>query len=159
MGFPGTWMTESESVVYRVVPKCACSTIGQIMYYSDNGQFFDGDIHDATSGLHKWAIDKSQPKIEKNVPCGTLKETSFTALKSSKLFEMERHCRSGTSVNIFVPSCKTGSAKTALSFCRVKRSYLAALIRSNVAPSSVSRPAGTDGYHLMLSMASCGKLA
>jgi hypothetical protein len=32
MGFPGTWMTESESVVYRVVPKCACSTIGQIMY-------------------------------------------------------------------------------------------------------------------------------
>ena len=35
MGFPGTWMTESESVVYRVVPKCACSTIGQVMYYSD----------------------------------------------------------------------------------------------------------------------------
>ena len=40
-------MTESESVVYRVVPKCACSTIGQIMYYSDHGAFFDGDIHDA----------------------------------------------------------------------------------------------------------------
>ena len=50
MGFPGTWMTESESVVYRVVPKCACSTIGQIMYYSDHGEFFDGDIHDATGG-------------------------------------------------------------------------------------------------------------
>ena len=47
MGFPGTWMTESESMVYRVVPKCACSTIGQIMYYSDHGEFFDGDIHDA----------------------------------------------------------------------------------------------------------------
>ena len=43
MGFPGTWMTTSESMVYRVVPKCACSTIGQIMYYSDNGKFFDGD--------------------------------------------------------------------------------------------------------------------
>jgi len=42
MGFPGTWMTESESVVYRVVPKCACSTIGQIMFYSDHGRFFDG---------------------------------------------------------------------------------------------------------------------
>ncbi len=55
MGFPGTWMTESESVVYRVVPKCACSTIGQIMYYSDHGEFFDGDIHDASDGLHKWA--------------------------------------------------------------------------------------------------------
>ncbi len=67
MGFPGTWMTESESVVYRVVPKCACSTIGQIMYYSDHGQFFDGDVHDATAGLHKWAIEESQPIIEANV--------------------------------------------------------------------------------------------
>jgi hypothetical protein len=57
MGFPGTWMTTSESVVYRVVPKCACSTIGQIMYYSDNGAFFDGDIHDAKDGMHKWAFD------------------------------------------------------------------------------------------------------
>ena len=55
MGFPGTWMTESESVVYRVVPKCACSTIGQIMFYSDHGRFFDGDIHDSTTGLHKWS--------------------------------------------------------------------------------------------------------
>ena len=61
MGFPGTWMTESESMVYRVVPKCACSTIGQIMYYSDHGRFFDGDIHDSTDGLHKWAQEQSQP--------------------------------------------------------------------------------------------------
>ena len=67
MGFPGTWMTESESIVYRVVPKCACSTIGQIMYYSDHGEFFDGDIHDAKGGMHKWALDDSQPKITKNV--------------------------------------------------------------------------------------------
>jgi hypothetical protein len=67
MGFPGTWMTTSESVVYRVVPKCACSTIGQIMYYSDNGAFFDGDIHDAKGGMHKWAFDSSQPLIEANV--------------------------------------------------------------------------------------------
>jgi hypothetical protein len=67
MGFPGTWMTESESVVYRVVPKCACSTIGQIMFYSDHGSFFDGDIHDATTGLHKWALEHSQPLIEANV--------------------------------------------------------------------------------------------
>lgn len=67
MAFPGTWMTESESIVYRVVPKCACSTIGQIMYYSDHGTFFDGDIHDAQSGMHKWAIDNSQDIITKNV--------------------------------------------------------------------------------------------
>ncbi len=67
MGFPGTWMTESETMVYRVVPKCACSTIGQIMFYADHGRFFDGDIHDATEGLHKWAREDSQPLIERNV--------------------------------------------------------------------------------------------
>ena len=67
MGFPGTWMTLSESMVYRVVPKCACSTIGQIMYYSDHGEFFDGDIHDAQTGLHKWAQEESHAAITANV--------------------------------------------------------------------------------------------
>lgn len=67
MGFPGTWMTESESMVYRVVPKCACSTIGQIMFFSDHGRFYDGDIHDAAEGLHKWSQEASQPLIEANV--------------------------------------------------------------------------------------------
>ena len=60
-------MTESESVVYRVVPKCACSTIGQIMFYSDHGEFFDGDIHDSKAGLHKWSQEDSKPKITQNV--------------------------------------------------------------------------------------------
>ncbi len=63
MGFPGIWMTTSESMVYRVVPKCACSTIGQIMYFSDHGHFYDGDIHDAEIGMHKWAIEASQGPI------------------------------------------------------------------------------------------------
>lgn len=67
MGFPGTWMTESETLTYRVVPKCACSTIGQIMFYADHGRYFDGDIHDAKEGLHKWALDGSQAKITDNV--------------------------------------------------------------------------------------------
>jgi hypothetical protein len=80
MGFPGTWMTESESVVYRVVPKCACSTIGQIMFYSDHGRFFDGDIHDATADLHKWAIEDSQPKIERNVK--SHKSYAFTCVRN-----------------------------------------------------------------------------
>lgn len=74
MGFPGTWMTESESVVYRLVPKCACSTIGQIMYYSDHGAFFDGDIHNAESGLHKWGFDASKVVISENV----LNHNSYT---------------------------------------------------------------------------------
>jgi len=80
MGFPGTWMTESESVVYRVVPKCACSTIGQIMYYSDHGQFFDGDIHDAITGLHKWAREDSQPLIRDNVTAH--KSYAFTCVRN-----------------------------------------------------------------------------
>ena len=63
MGFPGTWMTESESLLYRVIPKCACSTIGQIMFYSDHGRFFEGDIHDSTAGLHKWNQEESQALI------------------------------------------------------------------------------------------------
>lgn len=67
MGFPGTWMTESGSMVYRVVPKCACSSIGQIMFFSDHGAFFPGDIHDAQEGLHKWAREESQEPITRAV--------------------------------------------------------------------------------------------
>ncbi len=88
MGFPGTWMTESGSVVYRVVPKCACSTIGQIMYYSDHGRFYDGDIHDATTGLHKWAQEESQPAIAaavrgRTAPAFTCVRNPYTRILSS----------------------------------------------------------------------------
>ncbi|WP_424180400.1 sulfotransferase family protein [Yoonia sp. TsM2_T14_4] len=78
--FPGTWMTPSESMVYRVVPKCACSTIGQIMYYSDHGRFFDGDIHDAKTGLHKWALENSQQPIRDNVLAH--KSFAFTCVRN-----------------------------------------------------------------------------
>ncbi|MEM7670029.1 MAG: sulfotransferase family protein [Pseudomonadota bacterium] len=54
MEFPGVWVNESRSLIYRVVPKCACSTIGQILFHGDHGKFFDGDIHDAKDGLWKW---------------------------------------------------------------------------------------------------------
>jgi len=80
MGFPGTWMTESESVVYRVVPKCACSSIGQIMYYSDHGEFFDGDIHDAKARMHKWAIPDSQQLIQDNIR--SHKSYAFTCVRN-----------------------------------------------------------------------------
>jgi Sulfotransferase family len=80
MGFPGTWMTQTESVVYRVVPKCACSSIGQIMFYSDHGRFFDGDIHDATGEMHKWSIEASQPIIERNVK--RHKSYAFTCVRN-----------------------------------------------------------------------------
>ena len=54
MQFQGTWVNVSETLAYRVVPKCACSTIGQILYHGDHGQFFPGDIHDAKEGVWKW---------------------------------------------------------------------------------------------------------
>jgi hypothetical protein len=73
-------MTESESVVYRVVPKCACSTIGQIMFFSDHGRFFDGDIHDAQEGLHKWALDNSKVPITENVRAH--KSYAFTCVRN-----------------------------------------------------------------------------
>lgn len=80
MAFPGTWMTESETMLYRVVPKCACSTIGQIMYYGDHGSYFDGDIHDAKSGLHKWGIDGSKSLIRKHA---TQQDTyAFTCVRN-----------------------------------------------------------------------------
>ena len=88
MGFPGTWMTPSESMVYRVVPKCACSTIGQIMYFSDHGEFFDGDIHDDSKGLHKWALEDSHDPIiravkSRNVPTFTCVRNPYTRVLSS----------------------------------------------------------------------------
>jgi len=73
-------MTESESVVYRVVPKCACSTIGQIMYFSDHNAFYDGDIHDAEGGIHKWAIEASQAIITENVV--SQKTYTFTCVRN-----------------------------------------------------------------------------
>ena len=54
MEFPGVWVNASRTLIYRVVPKCACSTIGQILYHSDHGAFYEGDIHDAKDGLWKW---------------------------------------------------------------------------------------------------------
>lgn len=67
MGFPGTWLTEGETLAYRVIPKCACSTIGQIMYHTDHGSFYDGDIHDAKTGIHKWGLENSQQLITNTV--------------------------------------------------------------------------------------------
>ncbi|MEM6546216.1 MAG: sulfotransferase family protein [Pseudomonadota bacterium] len=54
MEFPGTWINQSGTMVYRVIPKCACSTIGQLLYYSDHGRFFEGDVHDCVAGVWKW---------------------------------------------------------------------------------------------------------
>ena len=63
MAFPGVWMTENEQLLYLVVPKVARSSIGWILFFSEHGAFYDGDIHDAQHGIHKWALAHSQPWI------------------------------------------------------------------------------------------------
>jgi hypothetical protein len=50
------------------------------MYFTDNGEFFDGDIHDAKSGMHKWAFDDSQKLIERNVK--THRSYAFTCVRN-----------------------------------------------------------------------------
>ena len=65
--FPGMWVSESGKLAYRVLPKCACSTIGQVIYYGDNGAYFDGDIHDAEEGMLKWDQDRAHDRIRQTV--------------------------------------------------------------------------------------------
>lgn len=100
MGFPGVWMTKSATMAYRVIPKCACSTVGQIMYYSDNGGFYDGDIHDADAGIHKWGFDASKPIIEEAVRGGvftfTCVRNPWTRILSSFFDKIAGVQRSGT---------------------------------------------------------------
>jgi hypothetical protein len=63
VAFPGIWMTQNEWILYRVVPKAAYSSIGQILFYSEHGAFFECDIHDAQAGIHKWALEHSRSAI------------------------------------------------------------------------------------------------
>lgn len=54
--YPGHWVSRSQPhLAYRVLPKCACSSIGQIIHYLDHGKFYDGDIHDALAPIYKWS--------------------------------------------------------------------------------------------------------
>lgn len=68
--FPGMWMNLQGNLLYRIVPKCACSTVGQFLYHTDHDAFFDGDIHDAKTGMHKWAFEESHDPIRAAVARG-----------------------------------------------------------------------------------------
>ena len=61
MEFPGTWVNHSQTLAYRVIPKCACSTVGQILYHGDHGRFYPGDVHDDDTGIWKW---NNNPDLE-----------------------------------------------------------------------------------------------
>ncbi|MGI9346211.1 MAG: sulfotransferase family 2 domain-containing protein, partial [Gammaproteobacteria bacterium] len=51
----GTWMTQSENAIYRFLPKCGSNTIGQILYYTDHGHFYNGKVHRTSTGIHRWS--------------------------------------------------------------------------------------------------------
>lgn len=52
--YQGCWLGLGGRLVYREVPKAACSALAQLVYHADHGQFFEGDIHDATEGVQRW---------------------------------------------------------------------------------------------------------
>ncbi|MCC1482434.1 sulfotransferase family 2 domain-containing protein [Roseibaca sp. Y0-43] len=52
--FAGGWASRATGLIYREVPKAACSTLGQLMHHADHGRFFAGDVHDATEDVVKW---------------------------------------------------------------------------------------------------------
>ena len=78
MNFPGVWVNASTTLVYRVVPKCACSTIGQILYYGDHGRFFEGDIHDAREGLWKWNGTSDRERAREVIAGAVQSGSAFT---------------------------------------------------------------------------------
>jgi hypothetical protein len=55
----GTWAALGGVLVYREVPRAACSTLGQVLFHADHGRYFDGDIHDATEGVTRWPFDRT----------------------------------------------------------------------------------------------------
>lgn len=59
----GVWSTPDGRLTYRILPKCGCSSIGQMLYFAAQGRFYPGDIHDADDGLLKWRNIDDRPKL------------------------------------------------------------------------------------------------
>lgn len=53
----GLWMPKEQPLAYVVVPKSACTTAGQYLYYADHGYYFYDDVHRMRHGLHKGGLD------------------------------------------------------------------------------------------------------
>ncbi|MCC5991116.1 MAG: sulfotransferase family 2 domain-containing protein [Rhodobacteraceae bacterium] len=52
--YQGCWLGLGGRLVYREMPKAACSALAQLVYHADHGVYHDGDIHDAREGVVKW---------------------------------------------------------------------------------------------------------
>jgi hypothetical protein len=44
--FPAIWMTQTAPLAYRVLPKCGCSSVMQVLHYIDHGRLYDGMTQD-----------------------------------------------------------------------------------------------------------------
>lgn len=61
--YPATWISQRYPVAYRLMPKCACSTVGQWIHYLDHSHFYDGLVHDRDAPILKWGIPRCRQKI------------------------------------------------------------------------------------------------
>ncbi len=55
----GTWSALGGRLIYREVPKAACSALGQVLHYADHGHYFEGDIHDAADCVTRWPFERT----------------------------------------------------------------------------------------------------
>jgi len=49
----GLWMAKRQPWAYVVIPKSACTTAGQYLYYADHGYYYHDDVHRMNYGLYK----------------------------------------------------------------------------------------------------------
>jgi len=107
MELKGTWVNDSRTLIYQVIPKCACSSIGQILYKADHGEFFDGTIHDARTGI--WTSvnhadhDTSVRAIRETIAGG--RAFSFTCVRNpyTRILSafLDKFCRVQRSGNMY----------------------------------------------------------
>ncbi|PRY22146.1 glycosyl transferase family 90 [Aliiruegeria haliotis] len=57
-------MTPSGTAIYRHIPKCASSTLGQVLYYLEQGEFAPRDIHEQKEGLIKGDTPEGSAQIQ-----------------------------------------------------------------------------------------------
>ncbi len=53
--FSASWLSLSKPRMgYRVLPKCGCTSIGQIFHHVETGGFCAGNIHSSDSAMYRW---------------------------------------------------------------------------------------------------------
>jgi hypothetical protein len=78
--FPATWIAREAPLAYRVMPKCACSSIGQWLHHLDHGAFYPGEIHDRGAPILKWGNPADSEAIAHRL--GTGRHVHFTFVRN-----------------------------------------------------------------------------